>query len=288
PRRTARSPSTTRRVTARMRAQVNSATALVSTSGVLVTTMPRARAAARSMLSKPAATLAMIRSDDDASITAASIGSVSWEMMASTPAARATISAWGQPSRGAMSTVARASRGASTLDGNGLVTSTEGTGSILRRLLELLGKGPSLVEAAEHDETGLFRQHGFCREARHERSVAFDSDDAHAGARPDARVGQPASLQRAGHFDGVELDTLTKYDEFVAAQARHHGLDAERGIAEHEIGAGAMDGLDVALVGDAADDAQRRVESPAIHRQIDVHRIVVGREQHRRGGGDAG
>ena len=51
PRRTSRSPSATRRVTVRISAHVNSATALVRTSGVLVTTMPRSRAAAASMLS---------------------------------------------------------------------------------------------------------------------------------------------------------------------------------------------------------------------------------------------
>ena len=51
PPRSSRSPSATRRVTARMSAQVNSAVASVSTSGVFVTGMPRARAAATSMLS---------------------------------------------------------------------------------------------------------------------------------------------------------------------------------------------------------------------------------------------
>ena len=45
PRRTSRSPSTMRRVIARISAQVSSATASVSTSGVFVTTMPRAFAA---------------------------------------------------------------------------------------------------------------------------------------------------------------------------------------------------------------------------------------------------
>ena len=48
--RTTRSPSPSRRVTARISAHVKSAHALVSTSGVLVTTMPRARQAATSML----------------------------------------------------------------------------------------------------------------------------------------------------------------------------------------------------------------------------------------------
>ncbi len=50
PRRSCRSASPSRRVIARIRLQVKSAHALVSTSGVLVATMPRARQAARSML----------------------------------------------------------------------------------------------------------------------------------------------------------------------------------------------------------------------------------------------
>ena len=50
PRRTSRSPSASRRVIARISAHVKSATESVSTSGVLVTMTPRARACATSML----------------------------------------------------------------------------------------------------------------------------------------------------------------------------------------------------------------------------------------------
>ena len=63
PDRTRRSPSATRRVIARISAHVNSATAAVSTPGVLVTMTPRDRAAARSMLSKPTAMFDTTRSD---------------------------------------------------------------------------------------------------------------------------------------------------------------------------------------------------------------------------------
>ena len=62
PSRTIRSPSTTRRTVLRIRAQVRSAVASVSTPGVLVTRMPRAVAAATSMLSTPTAMLEMTRS----------------------------------------------------------------------------------------------------------------------------------------------------------------------------------------------------------------------------------
>jgi len=58
PSRTWRSPSGTRRATARSSAIVRSAVASVSESGVLVTVTPWAAAAARSMLSTPAAMLA--------------------------------------------------------------------------------------------------------------------------------------------------------------------------------------------------------------------------------------
>jgi hypothetical protein len=56
-----------------MSAQVKSATDPVSTSGVLVTTMPRDRAQATSTLLYPSATFAMIFSVGAASITLRSI-----------------------------------------------------------------------------------------------------------------------------------------------------------------------------------------------------------------------
>lgn len=49
-----------------------------------------------------------------------------------------------------------------------------------------------------------------------------------------------------------------------------------------------MDRLDIPLVGDAAHDPQTSVQPPAVHGQVDVHRIVVGGEQHRRNAMDAG
>ena len=55
-------PSTTRRAQARIRAQARSAVASVSTSGVLVTAMPRISAATTSTLSCPTAQFAMILS----------------------------------------------------------------------------------------------------------------------------------------------------------------------------------------------------------------------------------
>ena len=88
PRRTSRSPSTMRRVMPRMIAQVRSAVASVSTSGVLVTTTPRARAAATSMLLYPTATVATIFRSDPASSTAASTGSVNIVTSACLPRTR--------------------------------------------------------------------------------------------------------------------------------------------------------------------------------------------------------
>jgi hypothetical protein len=45
-----------------------------------------------------------------------------------------------------------------------------------------------------------------------------------------------------------------------------HVLDAQRSIADREVCAGAVNGLDIFLVGDAADDAQLGIEAPAIGR----------------------
>ena len=95
-------------------------------------------------------------------------------------------------------------------------------------------------------------------------------------------------LQRRGHGDREQLHAFAEHDQLVAAQQRHDRLDAERRVAEDEVRAGAVNRFDVALVRDAADDAQRRVQPAAVHRQVDVHRVVVGREQDGRHPMDAG
>ena len=95
PARTSRSPSPTRRAMPRISAHVNSATASVSTSGVLVTTIRRARAAGTSILSYPTAMFATIFRSRAASSTAASTFSVSRQMRASLPSTRRSSSSRG-------------------------------------------------------------------------------------------------------------------------------------------------------------------------------------------------
>ena len=76
-------------------------------------------------------------------------------------------------------------------------------------------------------------------------------------------------------------------DQLVPLDEREHRLGAEGRVAEHEVGAGAMDRLQVLFVGDAAHDAQVRLQTPAVDGEVDVHRIVVRREQHLCGAGEA-
>ena len=83
---TSPAPSTTRRAAARSRAKAISAVASVRMSGVLPTGMPRAVAAATSTLSTPTAWLLMTLSPRPAaSMTSASIRSVSRQSSPSTP-----------------------------------------------------------------------------------------------------------------------------------------------------------------------------------------------------------
>ena len=67
----------------------------------------------------------------------------------------------------------------------------------------------------------------------------------------------------------------------MPAQERHDRFDAERRIAQHEVCTRTVDRFQIPLVCDAADDPQIGIEPAAIHRQVDVHRIIVGREQNR-------
>jgi hypothetical protein len=91
-------PSTTLRAAANSSANAKSAVVSVSTSGVLVTRMPRAVAAGTSMLSKPTATLAITRTPSSRAIAPPSKRSVNWLTRACLPTARRASSSAVNPS----------------------------------------------------------------------------------------------------------------------------------------------------------------------------------------------
>ena len=101
-----------------------SATALVSTSGVLVTITPRRFAYATSTLSYPTATFATILSSGAASIAEASIRSVNTQTIACLSRTRVLSSSAGRLSPSCRSTSWRSSSRATTFEGSRLVTST--------------------------------------------------------------------------------------------------------------------------------------------------------------------
>src|SRR5688572_6700109 len=81
------------------------------------------------------------------------------------------------------------------------------------------------------------------------------------------------------HRDREQLHAFTEQHRRVVPQQRHHRFDAERRVTQHEVGPGPVDSFQIPLVRDSADDSEPRVQAPAVHRQINVHRIFVGGQQ---------
>ena len=128
PERTKASAATIRRATASNSAQVKSAVSAVSTSGVMVTTTPRARAAWRSMLSTPIAQLATMARFGAAASTAGPTRCTSSERMPSqSPTACATVSSLATPSGRTVTSAAAVSR-ASSGGGRSASTAIRGRG----------------------------------------------------------------------------------------------------------------------------------------------------------------
>ena len=65
----------------------------------------------------------------------------------------------------------------------------------------------------------------------------------------------------------------------MTAQNGHDRFDAQGRITQHEIRSGPVDRFEISFMGNATDDAQIAIQPTAIYGQVDVHGILIGREQ---------
>jgi len=59
-------------------------------------------------------------------------------------------------------------------------------------------------------------------------------------------------------------------------------------MGHDQVGAGGVEDVDVPVEVGAADDLDVGPQPPAVDRQVDVHLVTVGGDEHRGGVGDAG
>ena len=96
------------------------------------------------------------------------------------------------------------------------------------------------------------------------------------------RFAPQQQTQRPGERDVEHLYSLAEDHQFALAHNRGDYLNAERCVAEHVVGSGSLDGVDVALVSDTSEDACLRVQPTTVDCEVYVRRVIVGREQNRR------
>lgn len=81
----------------------------------------------------------------------------------------------------------------------------------------------------------------------------LDRDNGQSDLGADAGFPQALACQGFGHFDDKQVDPFSDEDQFPLLQVGNDRFRPDGGIAQDEIGTGAMDGLYIAFMGDPAD-----------------------------------
>lgn len=115
-----------------------------------------------------------------------------------------------------------------------------------------------------------------------------DGDDLATGGFAQAGLGEGFAGESGGgvHADGV--DAFGDHEEVTAGNVLEKGAGGERGVGHDEVGPGAVQGGDVALVGGAGDDLEVRAYPPTKYREVNIGVVVVGGDNDGGGASEAG
>jgi hypothetical protein len=84
----------------------------------------------------------------------------------------------------------------------------------------------------------------------------LNSDHAQPGARGNFALAQGTPGKRFRHQHAEQFESLAENQQLPAVELSENLLRSQRSVADREVGAGAINRLDIFFVGDAADNAQ--------------------------------
>lgn len=151
-----------------------------------------------------------------------------------------------------------------------------------------------LVEAflgllrADQDQLVVFFQHHLRIRVDHHAVLPFDRNDAAAGFLPDFKLQQRFVLQTLPQDVAKDVQALREHQDFFGFEQVHDGRGAKRAEGHHQVGAGAVEGVDIAIQGRPADDLDVGAQPAAVDGEIDVQVVIVGGDDDRRGFFDPG
>ena len=130
------------------------------------------------------------------------------------------------------------------------------------------------IEGPRRREAGRALPGAGERQQQHDGAVGADHERGENRELARAELEHPE--KKRDHVD-QHVDRA-RFAGVIQHPAHHH----DRRVRHHQVGAGAVQGVDVALEVGAADHLHVRAQPPAVDRQVDVRGVVVGRDDHRR------
>ena len=142
-----------------------------------------------------------------------------------------------------------------------------------------------LVVADEHD-VGVVRQRGGGVGVDLEVAVDRGGHDGAPCGLAHAEVAQRTTRQLVGDRNTEHIETFGQSKGVVPAQGVPDGVGPGRGVGEHGVGAGSVQGGHVPVEPGSGDDLDVGPEPPTVDGEVHVHIVVVGGDHDRRGVSD--